>query len=587
MLTQRPIDLLTQRPIDLLTQRPIDLLTQRPIDLLTQRPIDLLTQRPIDLLTQRPIDLLTQRPIDLLTQRPIDLLTQRPIDLLTQRPIDLLTQRPIDLLTRRPVDLKIHLILYCRRLEATPEELADLTRVVAQVKALLNTPGENNNENVRGVFNAILSSPFIMRGIITLNLADFQNQKGHTLLTLAARYGYQTILETMIESGAYVDLRDEDGWTSLIWGARNNHTAIVKRLLELNADPNIKNRNYGDSALTWAAYNGRLNIVRDLLAAGATVDIPNLAGNTALTLAAEGLGDRLGVLKVLIENGANVNHLDDDGTSALIKASKKNHVEEVQVLLRAGANPDIRESNYGDTALGWASASGYTGVVRELVAVGTNLNLKNNNDVTPLLLATIKNHIPAAQVLLAAGADINERGGDGETPVMRAVFLQLRGMVLTLLQHCPDLTLTNLNRKNVMQMATQRGDQEIKKMISEHSIRFCLHDNQLHVVGNVRYTGCKQVRCCHGNWTLTGVVLPSCGQSCRTVGSPAGVCRLARDCPTLVTEFSTANADTNTGSLAQFIRLYSCGFTSGEDLQVCCPTTSIPLIDAVDPRINT
>ncbi|KAK3849112.1 hypothetical protein Pcinc_044120 [Petrolisthes cinctipes] len=52
-------------------------------------------------------------------------------------------------------------------------------------------------------------------------------------------------------------------------------------------------------------------------------------------------------------------------------------------------------------------------------------------------------------------------------------------------------------------------------------------------------------------------------------------------------QFSTANADTNTDSLAQFIRLYSCGFTSSEDLQVCCPTTSIPLIDAADPRINT
>lgn len=46
----------------------------------------------------------------------------------------------------------------------------------------------------------------------------------------------------------------------------------------------------------------------------------------------------------------------------------------------------------------------------------------------------------------------------------------------------------------------------------EHEIRFCLHENQLHVVGDLRYEGCRQVRCCHGNWTLTGAVLPSCGE---------------------------------------------------------------------------
>lgn len=34
----------------------------------------------------------------------------------------------------------------------------------------------------------------------------------------------------------------------------------------------------GDSALTWAAYNGRTNMVRDLLAAGAKVDLPSLSG---------------------------------------------------------------------------------------------------------------------------------------------------------------------------------------------------------------------------------------------------------------------------------------------------------------------
>lgn len=47
------------------------------------------------------------------------------------------------------------------------------------------------------------------------------------------------------------------------------------------------------------------------------------------------------------------------------------------------------------------------------------------------------------------------------------------------------------------------------------------------------------------------------GRSCRTVGSPAGECTLIRDCPILVTDTVYSNPE----ALAEFVRLYGCGYT--------------------------
>ena len=68
-------------------------------------------------------------------------------------------------------------------------------------------------------------------------------------------------------------------------------------------------------------------------------------------------------MQLLLDNGAEVDHQDRDGWTALMGASRRGHVGIVQTLLAEGAEIN-HQDNEGWTALYLASQAGREGVVR-------------------------------------------------------------------------------------------------------------------------------------------------------------------------------------------------------------------------------
>ena len=60
--------------------------------------------------------------------------------------------------------------------------------------------------------------------------------------------------------------------------------------------------------------------------------------------------DNLEIVKLLCENGANINLQDKDGFSALMIATDKGYLEIVKFLLENGANINLQDNN-GNSAL--------------------------------------------------------------------------------------------------------------------------------------------------------------------------------------------------------------------------------------------
>lgn len=75
----------------------------------------------------------------------------------------------------------------------------------------------------------------------------------------------------------------------------------------------------------------------------------------------------LGVVKYLVEQGANIHALDDD---ALCYASKNGHFDIVKYLVEHGANIHAGD----DGALRWASRNGYFDIVKYLVEHGADIH---------------------------------------------------------------------------------------------------------------------------------------------------------------------------------------------------------------------
>lgn len=116
--------------------------------------------------------------------------------------------------------------------------------------------------------------------------------------------------------------------------------------------------------LMFAAQFGRLDTVRELIAAGARVDLHEKGYYTALMLAAgNGHAD---VVRTLAEAGASVNEVEiTHGWTALIWAAKRGHLDTVELLLSLGADRSVRDDR-GWIARDWAIDQGHQQVAAAL-----------------------------------------------------------------------------------------------------------------------------------------------------------------------------------------------------------------------------
>jgi uncharacterized protein len=193
---------------------------------------------------------------------------------------------------------------------------------------------------------------------------------------------------------------------------------------QLAADPSlIHAREEGLSPILVAAYYGQREIASFLadktvaltiFEAAATGKINNilrlLARDPQLVNAyakdgfqALGLACYFGHLDVadyLIKAGAPVNAPSRNELSAapIQSAAAAGHVKIVDLLLKNGADPNIREAG-GYTPLHAAAQNGDTGVIRTLLYGGADLDIKSNDGKVPLDLALEAGHKEAIKVL--------------------------------------------------------------------------------------------------------------------------------------------------------------------------------------------
>lgn len=92
------------------------------------------------------------------------------------------------------------------------------------------------------------------------------------------------------------------------------------------------------------------------------------------------------IVRLLIDSGVNVDHVDKYGRTALMLASEEGHVKIVQLLLEADSDVDHVDMNL-NTALFLAVMYGHTDVARLLIEAGADLNHKNIRGFTVLAFA--------------------------------------------------------------------------------------------------------------------------------------------------------------------------------------------------------
>ena len=129
-------------------------------------------------------------------------------------------------------------------------------------------------------------------------------------------------------------------------------------------------------------------------------------------------------LKLLIEAGADVNQLYDRGTTALMVATKLNHVKCASLLIGSGASVNMTDDDIF-TALTFAITMRSEECVTILIEAGADVNRYHPRHISPLILAIRLNVVKNVRTLIEAGANVNGQNVNTAslTPLTTAVRL--------------------------------------------------------------------------------------------------------------------------------------------------------------------
>jgi ankyrin repeat protein len=175
-----------------------------------------------------------------------------------------------------------------------------------------------------------------------------------------------------------------------------------------------------------AAMHRNKSAVRALVQQNADVNAPQADGTTALDWAVE--ADDLELTDLLIRAGAHVSAANQAGATPLLLATINGNATLIERLIAGGADPNAPLTKSADTALMMASRTGKIEALKVLLDHGAQVNVKETwGGTTPLMWAISERHSDVAKLLIDHGADVNAksnfvpsasgRGFEGTTPV--------------------------------------------------------------------------------------------------------------------------------------------------------------------------
>lgn len=207
--------------------------------------------------------------------------------------------------------------------------------------------------------------------------------------------------------------------TFILQGCESNDTEAIK----LDKGGNEEMATDLTSQLFQAVEKGELVALQNALDQKVNINAQDSKKRTALMIAT--YNQDVEAVKLLIDAGANVNIQDDLLNTPFLYAGAEGYLDILKLTIQAGADPTI-VNRYGGTALIPAAEHGHVEVIEELLNNTTiNVNHVNHLGWTALMEAIILNNgnsiqQTVVQLLIDHGADVNIPDNDNVTPLQHA-----------------------------------------------------------------------------------------------------------------------------------------------------------------------
>jgi ankyrin repeat protein len=326
----------------------------------------------------------------------------------------------------------------------------------------------------------------------------------NTALHRASSRGCTDCISALIDAGAEVNAKGQDGKSPLSFAASHGHVSAMNLLLSLKADVEFQSllsndlhpaqaswlyrqfgaiesfvdegkrgelmfdaRDYGVSPLTMAAMTGSISAVETLLKAGANI---NGAGKRNIRpIHGATYAPNKETLLYLLKNGADRWKCTEGGNSILHTAAQYGNLDAMEYLVSTGS--DLADRNHDlEQPLHLAARHGQHDAVRMLLKLGASIESSDTKGCTPLIRATSSGRQAVVELLLENGANIEAATVKGDRPLHFSTYNNNLKLSKTLLERGASCECTSLDGRTPFHGASESsfGSIEMLQLLLDH-----------------------------------------------------------------------------------------------------------------------
>ncbi|XP_067685768.1 ankyrin-3-like [Haliotis asinina] len=336
----------------------------------------------------------------------------------------------------------------------------------------------------------------IVKDLLTQYTVDINSndRKGMTPMLLAAYRGKSDVLGLLIKKGANALAVDHRKRNILHLSCTGGHVDTVRYVLnQTSVDINSKDH-IETTPVLLAAYHGEIKVFDILVKNGADLTAVDECGDNILHCACRGGSVEI-TNRILMQNIVDINSKGDEGMTPVLMAASEGEREVFDFLVTQGADLLVTDED-GQTILHHACYGGNMEIVNYILIQNiVDINSKDDNGVTAVLVAASLGNREVFDFLVRQGADIlvadddgqnilhlacqkgnvemvkyiltkkrlgiNTKGSRGMPPVLQSVYYGKKEVFDVLVKQGADLSVVDKNGDSILHLACRRGNVEM------------------------------------------------------------------------------------------------------------------------------